>query len=280
MKMANKFEGHTPCFSVILGMGLIAITGTGVPAAILKKLKGGIMRDALVFNGVSNLDFQDIRTNVIRIPEVIVRIREAQKIWDTVSSTPLDLANFIGSEDSIFLSNIKLKTFATAVVQVGLLDRYLKSHQLPEFVVGIVNGDSPLKFAIGQCGFFELIGESAALGGATPIRPVHVLPSAGEVPMLSGVHLAEYAVFQRRASDGGFDRISVEARDLERMLTELVEQHEIQRLIAVGPGSLSFGKQSAEVAARDIQLLESIDLDPMLSWFWQHLKENRLAIAN
>ena len=77
------------------------------------------MRDVLVFNGSSNLDFQEIRTNVGRIPEVVARIREAQKIWDTVATQPLDLANFIGSEDISFLGNIKLKSFATAVVQVG-----------------------------------------------------------------------------------------------------------------------------------------------------------------
>src|SRR3954468_7812438 len=102
------------------------------------------MRDALVFNGASNLDFQDIRTNVIRIPEVVVRIREAQKIWDSIATTSLDLANFIASEDAVFLGHIKLKSFATAVVQVGLLDRYLKTHALPEYLVGAVNGDSPL----------------------------------------------------------------------------------------------------------------------------------------
>jgi hypothetical protein len=35
-----------------------------------------------------------------------------------------------------------------------------------------------------------------------------------------------------------------------------------------------------DLTSRDVQVLESIDLDPMLSWFWTNLKENRLAIAN
>ena len=65
------------------------------------------MRDALVFNGASNLDFQDIRSNVVRIPEVIARIREAQKLWDKLSTQALDLANFINSEDSVFLGAIR-----------------------------------------------------------------------------------------------------------------------------------------------------------------------------
>lgn len=234
------------------------------------------MRDAIVFSGVSNLDFQEIRTNVIRIPEVVARIREAQKIWDTVASTPLDLANFIGSEDAIFLGNIKLKAFASAVVQVGLFDRYLKHHTLPEFVVGICNGDSALKYAIGQMNFFDLVAESPAVSNVIQARPVAV---AGDLPMLSGVHLAEYAVFQRDA-DGQYTRVKTELRELEKMVVELVDRHGVKRIVTVGPGNVIFGGRSHELASRDVQMLESIDLDPMLSWFWQHMKENRLAIAN
>src|SRR6185312_6535748 len=129
------------------------------------------MRDALVFNGASNLDFQDIRTNVIRIPEVVMRIREAQQIWDSLATTSLDLANFIASEDSVFLGHIKLKAFATAVVQVGLLDRYLKSNKLPEYVVGTVNGDSPLLVALGKITFQEMVEQSSAVTGVAG-RPV------------------------------------------------------------------------------------------------------------
>lgn len=235
------------------------------------------MRDAVVFSGVSNLDFQDIRSNVIRIPEVVVRIREAQQIWDTVASTPLDLANFIGSEDGIFLGNIKLKAFACAVVQAGLFDRYLKSHAAPEFVVGVINGDSALKFAAGHVTFFDMVAESTAVTGVAPTA--RVLPMGGDVPMLSGVHLAEYAIFQRTA-EGTYQRLNLESRELEKMVLDLVDKQGIKRVVTVGPGNSAFSSRTHDLASRDVQMLESIDLDPMLSWFWQNLKENRLAIAN
>ena len=235
------------------------------------------MRDALVFNGASNLDFQDIRANVIRIPEVIARIREAQKIWDTVATQPLDLANFIGSEDAVFLGHIKLKAFATAVVQVGLLDRYLKNHSLPEFILGAINGDSPMRVAMGQMSFIDLVAESPASGA--PLEPRLKAVLASELPILSGVQLTEYAIFQRQ-TDGTFQRLQSSSREAERMVVELVDLMEVNKLIMVGPGNSIFGRRVMDLTARDVQVLESIDMDPMLSWFWSHLKENRLAIAN
>jgi hypothetical protein len=236
------------------------------------------MRDALVFNGASNLDFQDIRTNVIRIPEVVVRIREAQAIWDTLGTTPLDLANFIASEDSVFLSHIKLKSFATAVVQVGLLDRYLKTHKLSEFVIGAVNGDSPLQVALGKMTFLEMVAESSAITGS---GTRNATPPAGAVdlPILSGVQLVEFGVF-RRDENGEYVRERVETREVEKMIVDLVDVHDVRKLVMVGPGNSIFGKKILDLTSRDVQVLESIDLDPMLSWFWSHLRENRLAIAN
>lgn len=236
------------------------------------------MRDALVFNGASNLDFQDIRANVIRIPEVVSRIREAQKIWDTVATQPLDLANFIGSEDAVFLSNIKLKSFATAVVQVGLLDRYLKTHTLPEYVVGTINGDSPMKVAMGKMTFLDLVGDSPANGN----RPEPALRAIGpnDLPILSGVQMPEYAIFKKNQATGEYDRLASDSREAERMIVQIVDEHDVNKLVMVGPGNSIFGRKIMDLTVRDVQVLESIDLDPMLSWFWSHLKENRLAIAN
>lgn len=236
------------------------------------------MREALVFNGASNLDFQEIRTNVVRIPEVVQRIREAQEIWDKVSMIPLDLANFIGSEDDVFLSHIKLKSFATAVVQVGLLDRYLKTHKMPEYVLGAINGDSPMKVAIGLMTFFELVSESAACSTSRHQQKQPVT-NALDLPILAGVQLAEHAVFLRN-TEGVYERQASEVREVERMLVELVDNHDVTKLVMVGPGNSISGKKILDLTARDIQVLESIDLDPMLSWFWSNLRENRLAIAN
>ncbi len=237
------------------------------------------MRDALVFNGASNLDFQEIRSNVVRIPEVIQRIREAQDIWDAQGSSPLDLSTFIAADDNAFLGHIRLKSFATAVVQVGLLDRFLKHHKLPEFVVGASNGDSPLKVAIGQTAFADLVGKSPSITNQAT-RSLKAVPgSTGlDLPVLAGIQLVEYSIFQK--SGEGFVQVQCDAKEVEKMVVELVESHDVERLIMVGPGHSIFGRKMRELTDRDVQVMESIDLDPMLSWFWSNLKEDRLAVAN
>jgi len=240
-------------------------------------IHGGNMRDALVFNCACQLDFQEVRANVIRIPEVVDRIRQAQKIWDSAALQPLDITNFIASDDSIFLRQIRLKSFATAVVQVGLLDRYLRSHAMPEFLVGTVNGDAPLNVAIGRMSFVDLIMESAALAGGSEPN-LRVLP-AGELPVLSGVQLSEYAVYRANASSV-YEREHLQARDIESMLVELVDHHAVNKIITVGPGNAVLGRKIAELTSQEVHVLESIDLDPLLTWFWAGQRENRLAIAN
>lgn len=235
------------------------------------------MRDALVFNGASCLDLHDVRANVIRIPEVVSRIRETQAIWDAVASEPLDLANFIAGEDEVFLRNIKLKSFATALVQVGLLDRYLRQHELPEFVIGAINGDSPLKVALKKNTFFDMVTESPATG-SVPEPQLRAVRS-DDLPVLSGVQIVEYAVFQR-GSNGDYERLVTSSRDVQQMLMELFEHCEVSKLTVIGPGTSVLGNRTADWTARDVQVLESIDLDPMLSWFWTRMRENRLAIAN
>ena len=240
------------------------------------------MRDALVFNGASNLDFQDIRSNVIRIPEVVMRIRQAQAIWDKSAAKPLDLATFIGAEDSAFLSHIRLRSFATAVVQVGLLDRYLKTHELPEFVVGASNGDSALKVAVGVTSFEEMVLASIN-GSNVAARPVKSASGSGvsmaDLPVLAGIQLVEHSVYQK-SPQGGFSVVQLESRDVERMIVDLIESHDVGRLIMVGPGHSIFGRRLLDLTARDVQILESIELDPMLTWFWRNLREDRFQVAN
>lgn len=235
------------------------------------------MRDALVFTGASNLDFQDIRSNVIRIPEVVNRVREAQEILDKLPGPALDLANFIASEDDIFLSHIKLKSFATAVVQVGLLDRFSRFHKMPEFIVGAVNGDSPMKVAAGLMTFGEMVSQSSSFGKSVAGTSMRVI-QGGELPVLTGIQLIDYAVYRRADSD--FERLNTESKDVEKMLIELVDQFDVRQITLIGPGNSVLGR-GVDLMARDVQILESIDLDPMLSWFWSNLRGNRVAaVAN
>lgn len=222
---------------------------------------------ALIFNGSNALEFQDIRTNVIRIPEVIHAVREAQGIWDALNPSPFDLVNFIGSEDRVFLSQIKLKNFAAAVVQVGLLRRYLRGHELPEFVIGTVSGDSPFRVALKQISFVEMVAESEAM----PRERLQII--SNESPALAGVRLEEYVVYQKAEGDR-YKRLDFETRDVRKMVEGLVANQNVNKLIFVGPGAWNTCLPSST------EVTESIDLDPALSWFWAGMKESKIAVAN
>jgi hypothetical protein len=227
------------------------------------------MRDCVVFNGVSSLEVQEIRVNVVRIPEVIKRIHQAQQVWDEHHRESFDLANFMASDDRIFLSNIKLKSLASAIVQIGLYDRYLRWHREPEFFVGDSTGDSPVLVATGQKLFSQLIGESPALSVS---RPSGVVRLADE-PELSGIQLTQYLAYRRYEENkiSFFQEVEVEGRDVQSLALQLIEELDVRRFINIGPGSLLFRSQP-QFEMVDIQVLESIDLDPMLSWFWPSLR--------
>ncbi len=230
--------------------------------------KGESMPGALIFNGANALDFQEIRANVIRIPEVIHSVREAQGIWDALNPSPFDLTNFIGSDDHDFLSQIKLKNFATAVIQVGLLRRYMRHHPLPEFLIGTVNGDSPLRVALRQISFVEMVAESEAI----PRERLTLVSK--DAPLLAGVRLAEYAVFQS-LEDGGYKRLEYETRDVRKMAENLISENRLDHLVFVGPGVWN------QPLSGSVTVSESIELDANLSWFWAQAKENnRFAVAN
>jgi hypothetical protein len=53
----------------------------------------------------------------------------------------------------------------------------------------------------------------------------------------------------------------------------------VRRFVNFGPGNLLFSNLEGDLRLADIQVLESIDLDPMLSWFWQGLRHRELALA-
>ena len=115
------------------------------------------MGDAVIFNSSSQLEFQEVRMNVSRIPEVIARVREAQDAWErTVGG---DLASFLLSEDERFASGPRRRQVAVGVVQIALFDHYHRSHGLPEYLAGPTNG--PIGIVLGMRTLAEFITETA-----------------------------------------------------------------------------------------------------------------------
>ncbi|MCB0342441.1 MAG: hypothetical protein KDD59_09350 [Bdellovibrionales bacterium] len=231
------------------------------------------MTDAIVFNGANTLDFFNVRSNVVRIPEVMARLSQAQDLWDRNKSESFNFYNFIVSEDRTFLSSLKLKALCSAVVQIGLYDRYIKKFGPSSLVIGAINGDSALRTIVGEQSFAELVlGESVASTVASGPR-AHL--KLAEEPVLSGVSLTEYQVFRAADDELGevsFVRTDYSDMEVTRLVTKLVTDENVNRFVNIGPGSLLLDRAQQELALYDIQMLESIDLDPMLNWFWSEVK--------
>jgi len=249
------------------------------------KKEGVCMAEAIVFNGLNSLDFLDVRTNVCRIPEVIQRIRQAQNYLDLHTDFELDLMNFIGSDDRTFLNHIRYKSLAASIVQVGLYDRYRKFNQEPDFFMGNVNGDSALQVACGVISFTSMLRKSPVFGeelygeeGLRHRQPVSL--QAGSDPVLSGFSLTEYAVFSKMKSSDeageaeSFGKMDIEKMSISKMIHQLVEEESVDKIINIGPGNLLVTRTGDDLILDQIAILESIDLDPMLNWFWPSLKDS------
>lgn len=236
------------------------------------------MFEAVVFNGANALDFIDIRRNVIRIPQVSARLSEAQRIWDQWDESGFSLHNFLLLENEEFLSDQKRKSLAAAVVQLGLLDRYLESYSPPQFWVGVNNSDSALHVVTRQKTFAQMILESPALD----LDDDKMGPGSKETPVLSGISLAEYACYRSPKEDSEetqeFLPVEVNSMDINKVVRQLIDDEAVTRFVSIGPGSLLLSQAQQDLALMDIQILESIDLDPLLNWFWPTLRRQQMAL--
>jgi hypothetical protein len=280
----------------------------------------------VVFAGRNGLDFWELRLGAVRIPEVSMRIREAQRILDRLEVERVDLLGSTVSEDESFFRNIKIKSLLAAIVQVGLYDRLVKSQRVPDVLIGNSNGDSALLVCAGQITFEQMITTSAALrtlqprpsveavkstesglatvsllplgnwgggagaianapGASMPLLPgvsaVHAFDSESSdslistLPSLAGVSLTEYRAFVR-AEDGGMVEVGQPVMDMKRLVSEVVEHQAVTRFINIGP-ALAMANSEYEIigetaGAYEVTIIDSIDLDPMLNWFWKQMR--------
>ncbi len=249
-------------------------------------------KSALVFSGRNGLDFIELRQGVVRIPEVTLRLREAQRIFDSKreelsergESSGVDLLSMLGSEDDMFFKNIQLKSLISAVVQVGLFDRYCKSQKRPDFMVGNSNGDSAMLVASGQITFQAMVESSQALSALRPTeKTVISLVPASAMPLLSGLSLTEYSAIEAKKVEGTagtlYAPMNASSMDLRQLITILNQDHGVSCFINMGPASSLRGSDYRNLGCGDLESLDSIELDPMLGWFWRNVRPQAVALA-
>jgi hypothetical protein len=257
-------------------------------------------KNAVVFSGRNGLDFNELRTGALRIPEVTLRIREAQAILDGLESESegsvqrIDLMATIAADDEHFFRNIKLKSLLSAVVQVGLFDRFLKTQRRPDIMVGNSNGDSAMRVCSGEMSLRDLVVSSQALDtlrkASDKVVPLHpnlhtgleAPLAAGAMPLLSGLSLTEYtAIGIQTRPDGSvtYSTLALSGMELRKLISSLHQDFEVSRFINIGPASTLRGSDYLALGLGEIESLDSIDLDPMLGWFWRSMRSQSVALA-
>lgn len=224
----------------------------------------------VLFNEAKVLDLQEVRANVLRIPEVSRKVREAQAILDREAIGNFDLSTHIAADDKTFLSNLKLKQVCHSIIQLGLYERMLRFSAEAHLLVGNMSGFTALKVLTGQLSFENLV-----LGQED--KPVCLVSQGGDTPLLVGVKLAEYKVF--KSADAVLQSVpGFEGRNADQLIRELQAKNPAAVVVNIGPGDVI-----CQAIDKDHRFVDLIDQDPMLStWFWEVAiaPKKHLALAN
>lgn len=218
------------------------------------------MQESIVFNQGRPLDFEDVRFQIARIPEVMLRLRQAQRIWEASgASQSISFYETLMSEDNHFFSSRALRSLLTAIVQVGLYDRLIKHSKPVPFLVGNIRNDSALNIISKKITFEELILNSRACQLSNEVKTSN---------LLQGQEFAQFKAYQ--FIDDSYIAIGPESESLESILSWVAENKSVRRFITVGPGSIERSFEKGLLS--EVSFVESIDKDPLLGWFWQSVK--------
>lgn len=223
------------------------------------------MNHAVIFLNQDSLNFMSIRNNVIRIPEVYNQIQKAQKISDELGSNSyfngIDFSLSFLQDDHLFKSNLKLKNVLMTLVQIGLYERHIKKHGKPSYIVGDVVGETTVNVLAAQKNFKSLFIIDENPGE---------LKLVSEEPILSGATMGLNQIFSMEEDEA--KAIFETKQSIEFLVQHLFEEKGVKLFVNIGPGLTSESKSETDLSAFDLQLCESIDIDPMLNWFWPAVK--------
>ncbi len=215
------------------------------------------MITAVVLGDISVLDKRKIREAVIRIPEVVVRVRQAQDIIDTLETSSVDLFTCLSLEDSSFTQLGTVRSILVSAVQLGLYDRFIKKNGKPQYILGL-KGSLPLLNTL--AGSSELSNLMGPLIAAEPSAQVLTLVGSR----------SSYDILKIEIDSTILPSVQViesTALNIEQLVTLLVENYSVNRIVNIGPSSPAITPQTVDPIYERLQICESIDIDPMLYWF-------------
>jgi hypothetical protein len=240
------------------------------------------MNRALILSEGKGLDFFEFRASVLRIPEVSLKLKEAQLIMDSLGVRQVDLICTLLSENEQFAKRAEVKSLITSVVQIGLFERYLKTNPFPRFMIGQSEGESALRVCMGTQSLRDLIEASGVISQKSVVQmPAPVVSPQGEPILATGVKSASFESYRTLDEKGERATVPVEmaASDLWAVTKGLLDEQSIQQFVLIGPGDIDWDNESIKELRDRTQLIDSIDMDPMLGWFWGGVRKAAAGFA-
>lgn len=227
--------------------------------------------------------FPAIRQNLIRIPEVLLRLKEAETLLNQFNDNQtIDMIKLMQSQwlatgkthnqsikhlqidtiaQSAELLNFqhKLQLIASYVSQVGLFDRYIKLNSYPEFILYNT-----------QCC-------QAALASVKkyPIKKMikNILQNKWQTE--TNKDLDTYVVLKRK--NGQYiQQQKISHSDFKFQFEAFALTANLKAFVHLGPGQ-SMQIAFSKLSAAQFTELETISTDPLLNWFWT---DARLPVFN
>ncbi len=235
------------------------------------------MSRGLLFGGADSLNQDLVRQYVVRIPEVIVRIKQAQKVLDE-NGCHADLLNILNADPIQFKSALNYRGLLSTLIQIGLFDRFKRTQAFPDYFIAQANGEAACRVCAKINTVEDIVTEQ--LRNTKDREEGKSQIPINELPVLTrGVTNSQFHIFKKNVETGNYQYLNEEKFEIQSVLEYLHDEHQLTQLVVVGPGE-SISEQLEESFLRErIQVMESIEMDPLLSWFWQDIRRSEIAIA-
>ena len=69
------------------------------------------------------------------------------------------------------------------------------------------------------------------------------------------------------------------AMEMKRMIAYLHNENRVTRFVNVGPAAAIRPADIKSIGSDELESIDSIELDPMLSWFWPSVRVQAIALA-
>lgn len=226
------------------------------------------MKSVVVFAGRNGVDFSEVRTSVLRIPEVSIKIRQAQKAIDQMGLEQIDLLAIANSEDSVLNKNSSVKIILSSLVQLALFERSLRSQRKPSYLMASTGEPNVLDLIKGEsiASFIQKALANEAKENSQDDSSANVIqlnPEAAEDMSVVEVIIAE---------NGTLKSVNevLKGSEAKKLFTELIEKMNVTKFVNIGPANAL--ASSNDETLESVTVIDSIEADPILNWFWQGLR--------